>query len=113
PIKNKKVVCIVSGGNIDVTILSRVIHRGLLTSGRLTDLGIELLDKPGELKKISSIIADLGANVVRVNHNYGGENSDINGCYLKLSLETRNHEHLRQIKEALIKEKYKLIGGMI
>ncbi len=113
PIKNKKVVCVVSGGNIDVTILSRVIHRGLLTSGRLSDLGIELLDKPGELKKISSIIADLGANVVRVNHNYGGENSDINGCYLQISLETRNHEHLRQIKEALIKEKYKLIGGMI
>jgi len=113
PIKNKKVVCIVSGGNIDVTILSRVIHRGLLTSGRLSDLGIELLDRPGELKKISSIIADLGANVVRVNHNYGGENSDINGCYLKISLETRNHEHLRQIREALIKEKYKLIGGVI
>lgn len=113
PIKNKKVVCIVSGGNIDVTILSRVIHRGLLTSGRLSDLGIVLVDKPGELKKIATIIADLGANVVRVNHNYGGENSAINGCYLKISLETRNHEHLEQIKKALLKEKYILIGGII
>lgn len=113
PIKNKKVICIVSGGNIDVTILSRVIHRGLLTSGRLSDLGIVMVDRPGELKKIATIIADLGANVVRVNHNYGGENSAINGCYLKISMETRNHEHLAQIKEALIKEKYILIGGVI
>lgn len=113
PIKNKKVVCIVSGGNIDVTILSRVIHRGLLTTGRLSDLGIVMLDKPGELKKVATIISDLGANVVRVNHNYGGENSAINGCYLKISLETRNHEHLEQIKAALIKEKYKLMGGLI
>lgn len=113
PIKNKKVVCLVSGGNIDVTILSRVIHRGLLTTGRLSDLGIIMLDKPGELKKVATIISDLGANVVRVNHNYGGENSAINGCYLKISLETRNHEHLEQIKAALIKEKYILMGGII
>lgn len=113
PLKNKNVVCIVSGGNIDVTILSRVIHRGLLTSGRLSDLGIVMVDRPGELKKIATIIADLGANVVRVNHNYGGENSAINGCYLKISMETRNHEHLAEIKEALIKEKYILIGGVI
>lgn len=113
PLQNKNVVCIVSGGNIDVTILSRVIHRGLLTSGRLSDLGIVMVDRPGELKKIATIIADLGANVVRVNHNYGGENSAINGCYLKISMETRNHEHLAQIKEALIKEKYILIGGVI
>ena len=73
PINNKKVVCIVSGGNIDVNILSRVINRGLLKAGRLSDLTIEMLDKPGQLKEVSQIIADLGANVIRVRHNQGGE----------------------------------------
>ena len=54
---------LVSGGNIDVTILSRVINRGLLKSGRSVDMTIELVDKPGQLKDVSKIIADLGGNV--------------------------------------------------
>ena len=55
---------LVSGGNIDVTILSRVIKRGLLKSGRSYSLCIELLDKPGQLKDVSRIIADEGGNVI-------------------------------------------------
>ena len=109
PINNKKVVCIVSGGNIDVNILSRVINRGLLKAGRLSDLTIEMLDKPGQLKEVSQIIADLGANVIRVRHNQGGEGTDINDCYLKISMETKNLEHLCQIKQALSKAGYKLL----
>jgi threonine dehydratase len=109
PEKNSKVVCLVSGGNIDVTILSRVIHRGLLTSGRISDLTIELLDKPGQLKEISTIIADLGANVIKVNHERGGQNTDINGCYINLSMETRNHAHFDEIKEALLARNYHLL----
>lgn len=109
PVKGKKVCAIVSGGNIDVNILSRVIHRGLLTSGRLTDLTIELLDKPGQLKEVSAIIADMGANVIKVNHNPAGENTDINGCFLRISLETKNHQHLIDIKNALVSSGYKLI----
>jgi threonine dehydratase len=101
PTEGKKVCAILSGGNIDVNILSRVIHRGLLTSGRLTDLTIELLDKPGQLKLVSAIIADLGANVTKVYHDPGGENTAINGCFLRVTMETKNHDHLRQIKEAL------------
>ena len=111
PIENQNVACVVSGGNIDVTILSRVINRGLLTSGRLSDLTIELLDKPGQLKDVATIIADLGANVVKVRHNPGGKNTDINGCYLKVSMETRNHEHLSEIKKALEAKGYKIIKG--
>ena len=61
-LKGKRVVCIVSGGNIDVTSLSRVIDRGLMNSGRSASLLIELIDKPGQLKEISSIIADCGGN---------------------------------------------------
>ena len=109
PIQGKNVACILSGGNIDVNILSRVISRGLLTSGRLSDLTIELVDKPGQLKEVSTIIADYGANVIRVRHNPGGKNTDINGCYLKISMETKNHEHLNEIKNALETKGYKII----
>ena len=111
PIKGQNTACVVSGGNIDVSILSRVINRGLLTAGRLSELTIELLDKPGQLKEIATIIADLGANVVRVHHNPGGKNTDINGCYLKVSMETRNHEHLAEIKKVMEARGYKIIKG--
>jgi len=105
----QKVCAVISGGNIDVNILSRVIHRGLLTSGRLTDLTIELLDKPGQLKEVSAIIADRGANVIKVNHNPAGENTDINGCFLHITMETTDRQHLAAIEEALRDAGYKLI----
>ena len=109
PIQGKKVVCLVSGGNIDVTILSRVIKRGLLKSGRTFALVVELVDKPGQLKEVSSIIADLGGNVISVHHERANEGSDVNGCYLRIALETRNFEHIEQIRSALIAAGYKLI----
>ncbi len=102
PVKGKKVICLVSGGNIDVTILSRVIKRGLLKSGRSYSLTIELMDKPGQLKGVSEIIARLGGNVVSIHHERASEGSDINGCYLRVVLETRNYEHIQEIKNALI-----------
>ena len=100
-IKGKKVVCVISGGNIDVTILSRVIERGLLTSGRSCNLCVELFDKPGQLQKVSQIIADCGGNVTGVYHERASETRDINGCYLRLVLETRNADHIKQITDAL------------
>ena len=101
PVKGKKVVCLVSGGNIDVTILSRVIKRGLLKSGRSDSINIELIDKPGQLRDVSKIIADLGGNVIAIHHERANENSDINGCYLRILLETRNYEHINMIRKAL------------
>lgn len=109
PLKGKKVCAIVSGGNIDVNILSRVINRGLETSGRLSEVTIELLDKPGQLRDVADIIAKTGANVTKVSHKVGGENTDINGCYLHVSMETRNHAHLVEIEEAFARAGYKLI----
>lgn len=101
PIKGKKVICLVSGGNIDVTILSRVIKRGLLMSGRSCRLNIELLDKPGQLKLVSQIIADLGGNVISIHHERANEGSDVNGCFLRVTMETRDYDHIAQIKHAL------------
>ncbi len=105
----KKTVCLLSGGNIDVTILSRVIDRGLLMSGRTCQLMIGLVDKPGQLKAVSRIIADLGGNVISVYHERASEGSDVNGCSLRLLLETRNFEHIKLIEEALVAEGFKLL----
>ena len=105
----KKTVCLLSGGNIDVTILSRVIARGLLMSGRSCQLLIELVDKPGQLLTVSRIIAEQGGNVTAVHHEHTNEGSDVNGCYLRLSLETRNAEHIQQIKQALTDAGIKII----
>ncbi len=108
-IKGKKTVCILSGGNIDVTILSRVITRGLLMSGRNCQLKIELVDKPGQLMNVSRIIAEQGGNVTAVYHEHSGAGADVNGCYLRLTLETRNFEHIEQIKKALRKNGFRLL----
>ncbi len=108
PVKGKKVVCLVSGGNIDVTILSRVIKRGLLMSGRSYSLNLELIDKPGQLKEVSSIIADLGGNVISIHHERANEGSAVNGCYLRIVLETRNYEHIEKIRRTLAERGFKI-----
>ena len=105
----KKTVCLLSGGNIDVTILSRVIKRGLMMSGRTCQLMIELVDKPGQLKNVSRIIADMGGNVISVHHERANEGADVNGCYLRLLLETRNYDHINEIKAALTEFGFKLL----
>ena len=105
----KKAVCLLSGGNIDVTILSRVITRGLLMSGRSCQLLMELQDKSGQLQKVTRIIADLGGNVMSVHHERFNEGLDVNGCYLRVVLETRNHEHIQQIRQALKEFGVKLV----
>ena len=109
PVKGKKVVCVVSGGNIDVTILSRVIKRGLMKSGRLCSLCIELMDKPGQLEKVSRIIAECGGNVTSVHHERAGETEDINGCFLRIELETKNYDHIKTITKKLKDSGLKLV----
>lgn len=108
-IKGKKVVCLISGGNIDVTILSRVINRGLLMSGRCCTLTVELVDKPGQLVDVSKIIAKCGGNVTGVLHERSNEGSAINGCYLRIQIETRNFEHIQKIKNELKAKGFKLV----
>ena len=107
-LKGKRVVAIVSGGNIDVTSLSRVIDRGLLNSGRSSSLLIELIDKPGQLKDISAIIANCGGNVTGV-HYEKGNTLHINGCFLRIEMETRDFDHVNEIKEALKSDGFKLL----
>lgn len=110
PVKGKNVVCLVSGGNIDVTILSRVIKRGLLKSGRSDTLTIQLEDKPGQLKGVSEILANLGGNVVSIHHERASEDSDITDCLLRIVLETRNFEHIAAIRQALTAAGFNIVN---
>jgi threonine dehydratase len=101
PVKGKKTVCIVSGGNIDVTVLSRIINRGLAKSGRLCTLDMELDDQPGRLVSVCSVIADLGANITGVHHDRSANRQKVNSCILRVSMETKNEEHINRIIKAL------------
>ncbi len=107
-LKGKRVVALVSGGNIDVTSLSRVIDRGLLNSGRSSSLLIELIDKPGQLKDISRIIADCGGNVTGVHYEKGNTES-VNGCFLRIEMETRDFSHVNLITQTLHDNGFKLV----
>ncbi|MGP1442439.1 MAG: threonine ammonia-lyase [Anaerovoracaceae bacterium] len=109
PIRNKNVVCLISGGNIDVNILSRVITRGLVTSGRNVNLMIALEDKPGQLEDVSHIIAGCGGNVVSVLYDRSDINMAITSCFLRLGLETRDAEQIEEIKSELEKAGYRLV----
>lgn len=109
-IAGKKAACLLSGGNIDVTILSRVITRGLLKAGRSADLTIALQDKPGQLKDVSRIIADLGGNVTSIHHDRANEGMDINGCFLHIVMETRDWKHVEDIRKALSDAGFKIVS---
>lgn len=100
-IDGKNVCCLVSGGNIDVTILSRVIERGLKMSGRTASITIALSDKPGQLSDVSGIIAKTGANVTSINYDSTDLDMNITDCYLRISVETRDFAHIIAIKNAL------------
>lgn len=110
PLEGKKVACVVSGGNVDVTILNRIINRGLQMNGRLCTLSLELADRPGQLVGVSKIISDLGANVTGVLHRRTNTNIDVSSCILQVSMETRDREHILQIKERLISEGFEIVA---
>lgn len=101
PIGGEDVVCLVSGGNIDVNILNRVISRGLAQNGRVCSLELEVDDKPGVLSRVLGIVAEQGGNVVAVNHERVAASSQVNACVIHLELETLNADHISRIRTAL------------
>ncbi len=96
-LEGRNVCCIVSGGNIDVTILSRIINRGLMKSGRTIEMLIEMPDRPGSLLGLTTVIVRYGANIISIHHERNGESPDVNSCNLRIVLETRNAAHIRDI----------------
>ena len=110
PLQGKRTVCVISGGNIDVNILSRVINRGLAMSGRKATLAIKLTDKPGQLEQVSRIIASLGANVVSVDYDLSDPDLPIYACTLRVGMETRDQAQIDAIKERLVDEGFQIVG---
>ena len=110
PLEGKKTVCIVSGGNIDVNILSRVITRGLITSGRNTTLTIALEDKPGQLVGVSQVISKCGGNVTAVHHERSDANMPISSCVLRVGMETKSFEQIEEIRRELKKAGFHIIS---
>lgn len=97
----KKICCVVSGGNIDVGTLSRVINRGLVKSGRISEFSVVLKDTPGELNRLLSKVAAEGANVVTIEHGREMQRFDIGYCGVHLVVETRDEAHREQLAAAL------------
>lgn len=103
----RRVVSLVSGGNIDVNLIARIIERGLVKDGRLVRISISLLDKPGQLAITSGIVAACRANVIEVHHTRAFA-SRFGGTTLQLTLETRGPEHVEEILAALRQEGYQV-----
>lgn len=106
--KNKKVCCILSGGNIDMLTISTLINNGLVSKGRLFCFSVELKNVPGELLKISEILAKENANVVKLEHNQFKAINRIHNVVLEVTVETNGHEHIEKIVNSFEREKYSI-----
>lgn len=108
-LKGKNVCCVLSGGNIDVTFLSRIIDYALTKSGRKVEINTIVLDKPGQLEKLISLISKTGANILSINHNRISKNADLGYCEVNLTLETFDFEHIQKIIKELEEKGYKIV----
>lgn len=106
PVKNKKTVAIISGGNVDMSLLSRIIERGMVESGRFMNFETIIKDKPGNLEKVLEIISEQEGNIMDISLSHIGDNIYPNYAKLSLTIETRNREHIREILSALRKKGY-------
>lgn len=111
PIEGKKVLSVVSGGNIDVTNLSSVLKRGLLNTGRITSITIELMDKPGQLERVVSLISQSGANINDIRHKRAANTQNIYSCNLTIEMETRDFSHGEEIIDKLEKLGIKVLNN--
>ena len=98
--KNKKVVSVISGGNIDVLMISSMINKGLIRRDRIFNFSVNIPDKPGELAKVVDLIAELGANVVKLEHNQFKNLSRFKDVELQVTVETNGSEHIKNLVQA-------------
>ena len=105
-VKDKKIVCILSGGNMDVITMSSVVQRGLIQRDRIFSLSVLLPDKPGELVHVASVIAKENGNVIRLDHNQFVSTNRSAAVELKITLEAFGTEHKQKIIKALEKAGY-------
>lgn len=109
-VTDRKTVCLVSGGNVDVTTLSRIITKGLSKSGRLAEFSAKIADKPGSLMGLLQIVADTGANILSINHSREDKHADVGACVVSMVLETRNAQHVDDIERELHANGYEVLA---
>ncbi|NNC31077.1 threonine ammonia-lyase [Longimicrobium terrae] len=107
----KNVVMVLSGGNIDVTLMSRIIDRGLVQDGRRANLRLRVKDRPGALATLTALLAEAGANVVRLDHNRAQADLWVTEAEIDLTLETRGRDHVEQVVRRLTEAGYVVERG--
>jgi threonine dehydratase len=107
-IPEKKIVAVLSGGNIDIPALSSVLQRGLVSQGRLIHLNITIIDRPGGLHSVTEVFAETGANIVQIYHQRASLHTDIGEAVVEVDLETRGRQHTEEILAALVNRGYKV-----
>ena len=107
--KDKKVVSVISGGNIDVLMISSMINKGLIRRDRIFNFSVNIPDKPGELAKVVDLIAELGANVVKLEHNQFKNLSRFKDVELQVTVETNGSEHIKNLVQAFEEKGYEII----
>ena len=107
--KNKKVVSVISGGNIDVLMISSMINKGLIRRDRIFNFSVNIPDKPGELAKVVDLIAELGANVVKLEHNQFKNLARFKDVELQVTIETNGSEHIKNLVQAFEEKGYEII----
>lgn len=106
--KGKKVVSLISGGNIDVVTMSSLLNNGLFSRGRIFCFSVKLKDTPGELLKISKILAEKGANVIKLDHNQFKAVDRLKHVVLEVTVETNGYEHIESIVKSLNESGYNI-----
>ena len=102
-------VALVSGGNVDITTLSRIITKGMQKTGRIVRLTTKLIDKAGNLAQLVACVAECGANILDIEHEREDAKTEVNSCVVTMTLETRDEAHIRKIRENLVSHGYRLI----
>ncbi len=110
PQKNENVVCVISGGNVDVNTVYRIIDSGLYNTGRRFTFKTHITNKPGGLSEITKILTELNANILSANISKINTNCALGKQSLEITTETLNFEHIEKIKEAVTKSGFKIIN---
>jgi threonine dehydratase len=106
PLAGKRVAVLVCGGNIDVTLLSRIIERGLVKDGRLVRLRVHLPDYPGALHRLTGILAEHRANIVETSYDRAYHNVNLGDTAIDITMETRGPDHIAELIAALVAAGY-------
>ena len=107
-IRGKKVVALLSGGNVDVNFISRIIERGMVEAGRYARFSIIIVDKPGGLQRVLTNITEADANILSVHHTRMGRNIYPGYTEIEFAVETKSHEHILDLQKALTAKGYRV-----